>query len=134
MESDEEATKGRDADADADADDAVSEVDSEDVRIDELLRKVKVPKAKGRHGDVHDALEGENEEQLLQRTLKNWGRNKHAYYSTNYIDPDFETDSEEERMVRKDRHTDADVALFSRRWRTPGKQHSRGPLPGQREG
>ena len=99
LEDDLEGTGRAAATAAAESDSEVSEVDSEDARIDELLRRVKVPKQQGKHGDVHDALEGESEEQLLQRTLKNWGRNKHNYYSTNFIDPDYDTDSEEERMV-----------------------------------
>jgi hypothetical protein len=81
--------------------DSSDEQDSndEDDGINEaFLAALKPRRRKITKDDIHGDDEDEDAQEM-KRSLEGWGRDKTQFYDTNFVDPDFGTDSEDERMA-----------------------------------
>ena len=65
---------------------------------DDFLAALKPRRRKIAKDDIHGDEEDEDAQEM-KRSLEGWGRDKTQFYDTNFVDPDFGTDSEDERAA-----------------------------------
>eukprot|EP00045_Choanoeca_perplexa_P005649 m.47475 g.47475 ORF g.47475 m.47475 type:complete len:521 (+) comp13228_c0_seq1:71-1633(+) len=79
-------------------DDEDDEDELDDDINDDFLAALKPRRRKIAKDDIHGNDEDEDAQEM-KRSLEGWGRDKAQFYDTNFVDADYGTDSEDERMA-----------------------------------